>query len=287
MYFSITNICPTFSPTFSYEPKQNRKAFNACRKATKIPKIKFHSPSKKKPNQTKPNKMKQNKKRSTCCWGRPIERYPNLNSATHSETIFILNEKRSMRCICTVVGSPQKLQVWLTCFDVLIFPHSQGEGVLDERVKVVKTHFPERSGYRSFEAEKAILLVRNPFDAISSYFNMCLTQAHDKRWSECGGGGGDDFKGFLIVAKVVFFCWEARVSANPLWVVNASGIDAGHVRPCGKTVLRNPSLCDTDFGYLPLVRVWDGSNVSQPASSRRPAICLGFGLKCWAFSQER
>lgn len=52
---------------------------------------------------------------------------------------------------------------------------------MDHRVRVVKTHYPERMGYRTFEGKKAILLVRNPFDAINSYFNMALTNTHDKR----------------------------------------------------------------------------------------------------------
>lgn len=52
---------------------------------------------------------------------------------------------------------------------------------MDHRVRVVKTHFPERSGLRPFECDKAILLVRNPFDAIDSYFNMALTNTHDRR----------------------------------------------------------------------------------------------------------
>ncbi|CAB1121182.1 unnamed protein product [Ectocarpus sp. CCAP 1310/34] len=56
----------------------------------------------------------------------------------------------------------------------------QGEGVVDHRVRVVKTHYPERPGFRAFEADKAVLLVRNPFDAIDSYFNMALTNTHDR-----------------------------------------------------------------------------------------------------------
>ncbi|CAM9650064.1 unnamed protein product [Ectocarpus sp. 12 AP-2014] len=56
----------------------------------------------------------------------------------------------------------------------------QGEGVVDHRVRVVKTHYPERPGFRAFDADKAILLVRNPFDAVDSYFNMALTNTHDR-----------------------------------------------------------------------------------------------------------
>ena len=53
-----------------------------------------------------------------------------------------------------------------------------GEGVSDERVWIVKTHYPERLGRVKFNAKRAIVLVRNPFDAIVSYFNMVITQSH-------------------------------------------------------------------------------------------------------------
>ncbi|KAG5192225.1 hypothetical protein JKP88DRAFT_266290 [Tribonema minus] len=61
----------------------------------------------------------------------------------------------------------------------------QGEGVTDfKRVLLVKTHWPERQGWKRFTAQRAILLVRNPFDAIDSYFNMALTNTHDKSLHE-------------------------------------------------------------------------------------------------------
>eukprot|EP00940_MAST-03C_sp_MAST-3C-sp2_P001527 g1527.t1 len=53
----------------------------------------------------------------------------------------------------------------------------RGEGIVG-RSWIVKTHFPERAGWKSFEASKVIVLVRNPFDAIDSYFNMILTRTH-------------------------------------------------------------------------------------------------------------
>lgn len=57
--------------------------------------------------------------------------------------------------------------------------------MVDHRVQVVKTHYPERTGLRPFEGDKAILLVRNPFDAVDSYFNMALTNTHDQRRGRC------------------------------------------------------------------------------------------------------
>eukprot|EP00624_Nannochloropsis_granulata_P006779 evm.model.NODE_5140_length_16824_cov_22.923264.5 len=60
----------------------------------------------------------------------------------------------------------------------------RGEGVVDERAWVVKTHWPERYGYRRFPTQRIILLVRNPFDAIHSYFNMGLTNTHEGRLAD-------------------------------------------------------------------------------------------------------
>ena len=55
-----------------------------------------------------------------------------------------------------------------------------GEGLVDKRVMVVKTHYPERYGKTKFYAERAILLVRNPIDSITSLFNMVCTGSHNK-----------------------------------------------------------------------------------------------------------
>ncbi|KAF1324048.1 Transmembrane 9 superfamily member 2, partial [Globisporangium splendens] len=60
----------------------------------------------------------------------------------------------------------------------------KGEGVVDESVWFVKTHFPERVGWKPFNVKKAILVVRNPWDAIDSYFNMTLTNTHNKSLHE-------------------------------------------------------------------------------------------------------
>ena len=55
-----------------------------------------------------------------------------------------------------------------------------GEGLVDKRVLIVKTHYPERYGKTKFYAERAILLVRNPIDCITSLFNMVCTGSHNR-----------------------------------------------------------------------------------------------------------
>ena len=53
-----------------------------------------------------------------------------------------------------------------------------GEGLADNRVWLVKTHFPERYGKENFFAQRCILCVRNPMDAISSLYHMVATVSH-------------------------------------------------------------------------------------------------------------
>jgi hypothetical protein len=55
-----------------------------------------------------------------------------------------------------------------------------GEGVTgNTAVAFVKSHWPERTGNTAqLTAKRTILLVRNPFDAIDSYWNMNATKTH-------------------------------------------------------------------------------------------------------------
>ena len=54
-----------------------------------------------------------------------------------------------------------------------------GEGLVDKRVWVIKTHYPERYGGTKFGAERCIMLVRNPLDCMLSLFNLLATATHD------------------------------------------------------------------------------------------------------------
>lgn len=54
-----------------------------------------------------------------------------------------------------------------------------GEGITqNSKTCFVKTHWPERSGCRIFDANRIVLIVRNPFDAIDSYWNLNATNTH-------------------------------------------------------------------------------------------------------------
>ena len=55
-----------------------------------------------------------------------------------------------------------------------------GEGKLDNDIWIIKTHYPERVGRQEFIANKSIVIVRNPLDAIFSLFNMVGTTSHSE-----------------------------------------------------------------------------------------------------------
>eukprot|EP00980_Cylindrotheca_fusiformis_P012806 scaffold3151_cov110-Cylindrotheca_fusiformis.AAC.4 len=49
---------------------------------------------------------------------------------------------------------------------------------------ICKTHWPERKGCRIYRARRAIVVVRNPFDAIDSFWNLNLTNTHTEKVTE-------------------------------------------------------------------------------------------------------
>jgi hypothetical protein len=69
----------------------------------------------------------------------------------------------------------------LLCFNTISM--ILGEGIVDDSVWLIKSHYPERMGYLKFKVKRIILLIRNPFDALESYFHMGMTNTHDKHLS--------------------------------------------------------------------------------------------------------
>lgn len=51
-------------------------------------------------------------------------------------------------------------------------------------MQFVKTHYPERRGIKPYPASRVVLLVRNPYDALESYFNLMTTGTHTSTLSE-------------------------------------------------------------------------------------------------------
>jgi hypothetical protein len=60
----------------------------------------------------------------------------------------------------------------------LSFKRRAYQTTYDPMVNIVKSHFPERKGWKQVTANRVILLVRNPYDAIDSYWNLCCTNTH-------------------------------------------------------------------------------------------------------------
>jgi hypothetical protein len=95
----------------------------------------------------------------------------------------------------------------------------QGEGITDDSVFVVKTHYPERPGYIRFRAQKAVLLVRNPFDAIYSYFHMALTNTHtDTLTDDAFASLGELWRSFVKNEALV---WN---NFNSYWLRSGLGL---------------------------------------------------------------
>ena len=55
----------------------------------------------------------------------------------------------------------------------------RGQAQIDEKVWIVKSHFPMGKKSRQFDANKCILLVRNPMDVMMSVYNKMATKSHD------------------------------------------------------------------------------------------------------------
>ena len=96
-----------------------------------------------------------------------------------------------------------------------------GEGVT-QCVRVVKTHFPERQGHPVHVGHKAILLIRNPYDAIDSYWNLNLTNTHTETVTEEVYARFADFFEKLAIHELGtwirfhLFWWQCEIPV--LWV---------------------------------------------------------------------
>jgi hypothetical protein len=55
----------------------------------------------------------------------------------------------------------------------------QGEYERDDKVWIVYTHYPLISEY-TFTANRLVVGVRYPFDVFDSYFNLSMTNSHNK-----------------------------------------------------------------------------------------------------------
>ena len=61
----------------------------------------------------------------------------------------------------------------------------KGEGIVDDRIWINKSHFPYRFPYdKEYKTGKVLVCIRNPLDAIQSLINMIGTMTHNKSIKE-------------------------------------------------------------------------------------------------------
>jgi hypothetical protein len=53
-----------------------------------------------------------------------------------------------------------------------------GEGLFDERVWIIKSHYPESMSPLRYFNQRIILLVRNPLDCLVAYFDSICTESN-------------------------------------------------------------------------------------------------------------
>ena len=87
----------------------------------------------------------------------------------------------------------------------------QGEGIVDERVWIVKTHFPERLGGAQIAVHKCLLVVRNPLDCIVSMYNMIATGSHSTGIGASNYIGPESKRATLNAAGKFQALWEEYV----------------------------------------------------------------------------
>ena len=88
------------------------------------------------------------------------------------------------------------------------FLNFKGSNIIDNSVWIYKTHFPSRKGIGNYKFEKIICLLRNPFDALDSMFNLYTTNTHtdsitkdmykkyDQEWNQFISDQIESYKGF-------------------------------------------------------------------------------------------
>lgn len=110
--------------------------------------------------------------------GKPCEELDTLLMSSYPRSGNTLLRAYLERIMGLVTGSDVDLNKNLNM--ALLDMGMAGEGLVDNRVWIVKTHYPERHGKTKFQAHRCILLVRNPLDCITSLFHMVATGSHEQ-----------------------------------------------------------------------------------------------------------
>ena len=76
-----------------------------------------------------------------------------------------------------VTGS--EADITLGLIQALMDEGLEGEGLVDNRVWVVKSHHPERTGITFYRPKRCVMVLRDPIDCIPSLFHLTMTDSHD------------------------------------------------------------------------------------------------------------
>ena len=76
-----------------------------------------------------------------------------------------------------VTGSDVDIELGLNA--ALMEEGLEGEGLIDSKVWVVKTHYPERHGVCMYHPKRCVMVLRDPIDCIPSLFHLTMTDSHD------------------------------------------------------------------------------------------------------------
>jgi hypothetical protein len=168
-----------------------------------------------------------------------------------------------------------------------------GEGVV-RSVAFVKTHWPERVGNARVAGQRVILLVRNPYDAVDSYWNMNATKSHTRTVTDAVYAQYRDK--FECLARNEIQIW---LSFHQYWLSNATipvlvvrfedliQDPAGELRRILAFSLQTPSLSEY---WEARIRHVTGAPIdtcgSYPPRAASGTASLGKSLRLGRYSDE-
>lgn len=120
----------------------------------------------------------------------------------------------------------------------------EGDVTASNHLCIIKSHWPERRGWKSFSSKKSIVLVRNPYDAIDSYWNMNATLSHTKRLTDSMYTVHADQWHGLVRNEIRV--WQAFLE---FWLLGEEG-DHGRNRKCCCLVVRYEDLVRDPYGQV-------------------------------------
>jgi hypothetical protein len=153
-----------------------------------------------------------------------------------------------------------------------------GEGVTTQRVRLVKTHYPERQGHPVHVGNKTILLIRNPYDAIDSYWNFNLTNTHTETITDDVYARFSDFFTELAVNELGtwmrfhHYWWQCEI---PVLCVRFEDLILNTERELGRIILFTTGIPELTEFWKGRIRHACGQHDTATLGSYRPRSASG------------